>query len=123
MTDSADDGGRSRTRDHLANERTYLAWLRTAANVMILGVAIAKFANGTTLFSVAAGGVLIFVGAAGLIYGTRRYRRVNREIESGRYLTGSRGRGPVIASIVLIIAVLAALALLIVPEVMTSTYG
>ena len=32
-------------RDHLANERTYLAWLRTAINVMILGVAVAKLVH------------------------------------------------------------------------------
>jgi uncharacterized membrane protein YidH (DUF202 family) len=31
----------------LVNERTYLAWLRTAAaNVMVLGLAIIKFAEG-----------------------------------------------------------------------------
>ena len=31
-----------RVRDHLANERTYLAWLRTGASTMGLGVVIAK---------------------------------------------------------------------------------
>lgn len=118
MTDSANGGGgnRSRARDHLANERTYLAWLRTAVNIMVLGLAIAGFSKKATLFSVIAGGVLIAVGAVGLIYGTSRYRRVNREIESGRYITGRRGRGLVLASLVLIIAVLVALALLIVPD-------
>lgn len=118
MTDSANggDGKRSRARDHLANERTYLAWLRTAVNIMVLGLAIAGFSKKTTLFSVIAGGVLIAVGAVGLIYGTSRYRRVNRELESGCYVTGSRGHGPTLASLVLIIAVLVALALLIVPD-------
>jgi len=31
-----------RVRDHLANERTYLAWLRTGVSAMGLGVVIAK---------------------------------------------------------------------------------
>ncbi|HET8700853.1 MAG TPA: DUF202 domain-containing protein, partial [Nitrococcus sp.] len=118
MTDSANGGGGkwSRARDHLANERTYLAWLRTAVNVMVLGLAIAGFAKKATLFSVTAGGVLIAVGAVGLIYGTSRYRRVNREIEAGRYVTGTQGRGPALASLILIIAVLVALALLLIPD-------
>ena len=30
-------------RDHLANERTQLAWLRTGANTMVVGLAVAKF--------------------------------------------------------------------------------
>lgn len=33
----------SRTRDHLANERTYLAWMRTAIALIGFGVLIARF--------------------------------------------------------------------------------
>ena len=29
----------------MANERTYLAWMRTAANVMVVGLVLAKFAD------------------------------------------------------------------------------
>ncbi|WP_243110067.1 DUF202 domain-containing protein, partial [Clostridium sp. E02] len=32
----------SRTRDHLANERTYLAWMRTAIALIGFGVLIAR---------------------------------------------------------------------------------
>ncbi|CBN54906.1 MULTISPECIES: YidH family protein [Kamptonema] len=32
----------SRVRDHLANERTYLAWMRTAIALMGFGVAIVR---------------------------------------------------------------------------------
>ena len=39
MQDSNDD---ERIRDHLANERTYLAWLRTGMAMMGFGVVIAK---------------------------------------------------------------------------------
>ncbi|CAN5888523.1 hypothetical protein BH20ACT6_BH20ACT6_09220 [soil metagenome] len=108
----------SRARDHMANERTYLAWLRTGANVMIVGLAVAKFAagGGTSLLSLVAGGLLIAVGAAGLGYGAVRYRAVNRELEDGRFTVGSRGGGPVAAGVVLVAAVLVAGVLLLVDE-------
>ncbi|MFB6781713.1 YidH family protein [Streptomyces sp. NPDC056352] len=38
-----DDTDPTQAWDHLANERTYLAWLRTSTNVMALGLAMAKF--------------------------------------------------------------------------------
>lgn len=34
----------ARTRDHLANERTFLAWIRTSIGVMAFGFVIEKFA-------------------------------------------------------------------------------
>jgi Domain of unknown function (DUF202) len=44
VTDEEKDVARATlVRDHLANERTYLAWLRTTASVIVLGLAIAKF--------------------------------------------------------------------------------
>lgn len=107
----------SQARDHMANERTYLAWLRTAANVMVLGLAIAKFAvgsEGNDITAIAAGIILVVVGALGIVEGIVRYRRVSREIEHGAFTTGSRGREPVIAGIVLILAVIAALVLVLV---------
>ena len=83
---------------------------------MVLGLAVATFGDATTIYTIAAGAVLIVVGVAGLFYGTRRYRRVNREIEHGEYTTGSRGRCPAMASTVLTLAVLASLILLIIGE-------
>lgn len=34
----------NRTRDHLANERTFLAWMRTSIGIMAFGFVIEKFA-------------------------------------------------------------------------------
>ena len=44
-------------RDHLANERTYLAWIRTAVALMGFGVVIVRlrYPSGTTHFVVIAG--------------------------------------------------------------------
>ena len=93
----------SRARDHMANERTYLAWLRTAITVMALGVAVASFAADVSWRSAAAGWLLVCVGAAGIGFGTLRYRRVARELEAGTYRTGTRGRAAVVASTVLVV--------------------
>lgn len=104
----------TRARDHLANERTYLAWLRTAAAVMALGIAVATFPNQVSAGSAAAGGLLVATGAAGIVLGTRRYRQVTRELESGTYVTGTRGRVAIVASSVLIASLTASLILVLV---------
>ncbi len=102
----------SRTRDHLANERTYLAWLRTAANVMVLGLVIARLIGHGGTRALAAGAILVVVGAAGLAYGAIRYQRVSVEIDQGTRVTGTGVRGPMIAAVVLVGAIAATLALL-----------
>ena len=115
---STDDEGTdpsSRARDHMANERTYLAWLRTAVNVMIVGLAVARFGSGGRpgALALGAGALLVATGAAGLGYGTVRYRAVNRELEDGRFITGSHGAGPQLAAVALLVALVAATVLLV----------
>ena len=106
----------SRARDHMANERTYLAWLRTAVNVMIVGLAVARFGSGGRpgALALSAGALLVATGAAGLGYGTMRYRAVNDELEHGRFVTGSRSRGPQLSAVVLLVALVVAATLLVV---------
>lgn len=98
----------SAVRDHLANERTQLAWLRTSANVVVVGLAVARFADGgdITAASLVAGGVLILTGAVGVVYGTLRYRRVAEAIRSGDIDGISSSLGPSVAAVVLLAAVL-----------------
>ncbi|MDH6126537.1 putative membrane protein [Kitasatospora sp. GP82] len=73
----------SRARDHLANERTYLAWLRTGISVAALGVAVAKFAPHRGVHAVVAGAILIFAGLLVSAYGTVRYRSIGEQLEAG----------------------------------------
>lgn len=49
MTEADGPGDPGQRRAHLANERTHLAWLRTSANVMVLGLAVATFGTATVL--------------------------------------------------------------------------
>lgn len=101
-------------RDHLANERTFLAWLRTAAAVMALGLAVAGLAHRVSTPTAIAGALLVVTGACGVAYGTVRYRRVTRELDSGSYVAGGRGPAALIASTVLVVAVVVALVLILV---------
>jgi uncharacterized membrane protein YidH (DUF202 family) len=98
----------STVRDHLANERTQLAWLRTSANVVVVGLAVARFADGgeVTTASLVAGGVLILTGAVGVVYGTLRYRRAAAAIGRGETAGISGSLGPSVAAAVLLLAVL-----------------
>lgn len=65
MSDDPEGDSGSRARDHLANERTFLAWLRTAVNVMALGLAIAKLVHVGGGHAAAAGTILVVVGLPG----------------------------------------------------------
>ena len=98
----------STVRDHLANERTQLAWLRTCANVIVVGLAVARFADDgeVTAASLVAGGVLILTGAVGVGYGTLRYRRAAEAIRRGDSAGISSSLGPSVAALVLLAAVL-----------------
>lgn len=102
-------------RDHLANERTQLAWTRTGANVMVVGLAVARFAdNGSITFgSLFAGGLLIVGGALAVAYGTYRYRRLAEELRHGSAMSASSSNGPSIAAAVLVAAMVTATAILL----------
>ena len=98
----------------MAKERTYLAWLRTAATAMALGLAVASFADSVSWSSAAAGVLLVAIGAARIVYGTRRYRQVTRELLADAYSTDSRGNAAVLASNVLITALAIAMLLVLI---------
>ncbi|MGC2130528.1 MAG: DUF202 domain-containing protein [Candidatus Aquilonibacter sp.] len=83
-------------RDQLANERTFLAYLRTAFAAIGFGFVVARFGlfvrelaakNGVTQHtgpvSATLGIVMIFVGIALAIFGGYRYARVERAIAQG----------------------------------------
>lgn len=79
-------------RDHLANERTLLAWQRTALTVVGLGFLVDRFAfdssgSGDTGVSVLLGMSLIVLGAALSAVGLQRYLRTEREIDTASYRT------------------------------------
>ncbi len=91
----------NRTRDHLANERTFLAWVRTALGLIGLGFVLARMGLFLAQLAVAeavplrgrhAGREFIVTGIVFLLLGTMLggwsgwlYERARRGIEAGHY--------------------------------------
>jgi putative membrane protein len=90
----------NRARDHLANERTFLAWIRTGIAGVVFGFAIGRFAIAirqwmalqgqgntatTTGISVWFGMTAILGGALICVVGLVRYRRTREQIDAGNF--------------------------------------
>lgn len=95
----------------LANERTFLAWVRTALALLAAGVAVWELADeagaGRRVLAVAAVGV----SAATIVLAYRRWDGVNRAMRAGAALPPSRGVPLVAAALLLLAAGAAALVL------------
>jgi len=89
--------------EHLANERTMLAWIRTAIAVITLGVAINRFSlflmeihqlapgpRASNLHAEKVGIGLVALGIVLLCGGTWHYLHVGRTIESETYRPANR---------------------------------
>ncbi|SDM07097.1 YidH family protein [Nonomuraea jiangxiensis] len=113
MSEPSIEAGDLRVREHLANERTYLAWLRTSLAMMAFGLGAAKFGSRHQAYALAAGGVLVCTAIAVFGYATVRYRVLNREITRGRVRAGASTRGPAAAGTLLMVGALVAAALLV----------
>jgi len=85
----------NRARDHLANERTFLAWVRTGVAMVVFGFAIGRFSIAmrqftemqghpirATGFSVWMGAASIIAGIALVIAGLVRYRKTRTQLDS-----------------------------------------
>lgn len=95
--------------DHAANERTFLAWVRTAIAVMAFGFLVAKFdlflqitarsvSGGRQITRIPGGGfggavgvVLILAGTLIVALAAARFVRTSRAIDSAKSIT-DRGR-------------------------------
>lgn len=91
-------GETGKAGDHLANERTFLAWIRTSISIIVFGFVVAKF--GITLreflrmqqesrqqsgWSLGIGVAFMAMGIFMAIVALFRYRIVLRRLESGEF--------------------------------------
>jgi inner membrane protein YidH len=76
-------------RTHLANERTYLAWIRSALTAVAVGLGVAKFIpalhEGSAWPYVTLGIGFCFLGLLLAIYGVYRLRRVDLALRTGDF--------------------------------------
>jgi putative membrane protein len=90
--------------DHLANERTYLAWIRTSIGIMAFGFVVVKFSLFVKQLSLilgkkdiiqskgyssVAGIVLVTVGAVTALLSYRRYKHTEKQLNEGAYRNSS----------------------------------
>jgi len=86
--------------DHLANERTFLAWIRTSIGIMAFGFVVVKFSlflkqislilgkgivDQSKGYSSVAGIVLVIVGAIAAMLSYIRYKKTEKQLEAGSY--------------------------------------
>jgi IS605 OrfB family transposase len=89
----------------LANERTLLAWLRTALTLVAGGVALAQFASDHAILSAMGVGLLVLGSSCGVI-GYVRYRAAGQAIRAGRLPAPGRGPAMLTAGVVVLAAIL-----------------
>ena len=90
--------------DHLANERTYLAWMRTSIGIMAFGFVVVKFSLFVKQISLLLGKenlvhpkgysaimgiVLVSVGTVTAILSYIRYKHTEKQLKEGAYLHSS----------------------------------
>ncbi len=92
--------------DHLANERTFLAWIRTSIAIMAFGFVVVKFAlfikqialmvNDQTEIlpnrghSPILGIVLVIIGVLMALFSYYRYKRIERDLLSNTFNPSSK---------------------------------
>jgi putative membrane protein len=86
---------RAQVRTHLANERTFLAWVRTGFTVVALGIAAAQLLDTVTVAGVELRRILALVlvafGSLLVLVGRIRYRQTAIGIRDDTYRTHRRG--------------------------------
>ena len=102
---------RSTARDHLANERTFLAWIRTALGVMGFGVVLERVIGVTSLLSTSVAVGLVLFGASIVPYAIYRYEHVNRRLKEGQFAVAHWG--PMIFGLLALVVVIGGLALIV----------
>ncbi|KAK3809471.1 MAG: hypothetical protein J3Q66DRAFT_288203 [Benniella sp.] len=116
-------------RDHLANERTFLAWLRSSLSLITVGVAITQLfrlqtnssgggkVDKVTELGRPIGGSFVALGILFLWLGTSRYFHSQNVLSYGQF---PASRGSVIIATVTVMAVLLACFIIVIVQGRTS---
>jgi putative membrane protein len=113
-------------QEYLANERTFLAWIRTAIAVVSLGFVVSRFSLWLRQLAMSTGGgtpglhglslpmgeILMVFGGCLAVLAAWRYHVVNRQIEEDR-VSADRGLIVLVTVVVLMLGIAMALAMLL----------
>jgi putative membrane protein len=96
-------------RTRLANERTYLAWMRTSLTALAVAVGAGKIVPGLAHvtrwpFELLGAGFAVFAVAL-IAYGARRFLRVERALQAGLYAPFPAGEAAVLAVIAAVLGI------------------
>jgi putative membrane protein len=72
-------------RDHLANERTFLSWVRTALGFVGFGLLVAELVDTEGVQAEVLGLCLILLGAVIAVSSTARFLRVAERLDKNEY--------------------------------------
>lgn len=117
-----DNKQKGKPNDHLANERTFLAWIRTSIGIMGFGFIVVKFSMfirqvsqivgkqvtaPQTGYSGIIGVILVAIGAFTAVMAYFNYKKIEKQLESDSYSSSSPlitylTAGMVLISIILI---------------------
>lgn len=81
----------SLARDHLANERTFLSWVRTGLAFVGLGVVLTELVDSQGESAEVLALALIGLGAVSTIAATVRYLALARHLDRGEYVSSTVG--------------------------------
>ena len=103
-------------RTRLANERTYLAWWRSALTAFAVALGAGKVipelsAEKTTWPFVVLGALFAMLGAAYALYGLRRYRAVEEGLRRGDYAAPDTRLITTVSLVTVLLGLLTALAI------------
>ena len=92
----------STARDHLANERTFLAWIRTALAITGVGIGLLKWDG----ISMGAGYLVLALGVIVLFSATWRYLNVMQQLSENRFEPNVKSALMVVTIIVVVVVAL-----------------
>jgi putative membrane protein len=91
--------GGTEAREHLANERTLLAWVRTGVGLISFGLVVERIGAqiGPAGISAVFGVALAVLGCITLVLGTVQFLRSRREISTGTFVSAAAAYMVVVA--------------------------
>ena len=93
-----DNNQQDKPNDHLANERTFLAWIRTSIGIMGFGFIVVKFSMFVRQISLILeekipqpghsgliGVLLVAIGALTAVVAFLKYKKIEKQLRAGQY--------------------------------------